>query len=101
MLAMARILRTGARLLLLDEITEGLAPVIVQALGRVAARCATAAPSSSSSRTSASSPRSRTATSCSSADAWWTRSPVTSSRENGVAAPLPGRLVPATREECT
>ena len=35
MQAMARILRTGARLLLLDEITEGLAPVIVQALGRV------------------------------------------------------------------
>ena len=35
MLAMARILRTGARLLLLDEITEGLAPVIVQILGRV------------------------------------------------------------------
>ena len=35
MLAMARILRTGAGLLLLDEITEGLAPVIVQALGRV------------------------------------------------------------------
>ncbi len=35
MLAMARILRTGARLLLLDEITEGLAPVIVQALARV------------------------------------------------------------------
>ena len=34
-LAMARILRTGARLLLLDEITEGLAPVIVQTLGRV------------------------------------------------------------------
>jgi len=33
MLAMARILRTGADLLLLDEITEGLAPVIVQALG--------------------------------------------------------------------
>ena len=32
MLAMARILRTGARLLLLDEISEGLAPVIVQAL---------------------------------------------------------------------
>jgi len=32
---MARILRTGARLLLLDEITEGLAPVIVQTLGRV------------------------------------------------------------------
>jgi branched-chain amino acid transport system ATP-binding protein len=31
MLAMARILRVGARLLLLDEITEGLAPVIVQA----------------------------------------------------------------------
>jgi len=35
MLAMARILRTGASLLLLDEITEGLAPVIVQSLGRV------------------------------------------------------------------
>ncbi|WP_254275899.1 ABC transporter ATP-binding protein [Halomonas sp. 3H] len=35
MLAMARILRTGARLLLLDEITEGLAPVIVQTLGQV------------------------------------------------------------------
>jgi len=35
MLAMARILRTGARILLLDEITEGLAPVIVQTLGRV------------------------------------------------------------------
>jgi branched-chain amino acid transport system ATP-binding protein len=35
MLAMARILRTGAHLLLLDEITEGLAPVIVQALARV------------------------------------------------------------------
>jgi branched-chain amino acid transport system ATP-binding protein len=35
MLAMARILRTGARLLLLDEITEGLAPVIVKALGAV------------------------------------------------------------------
>jgi len=33
MLAMARVLRTGARLLLLDEITEGLAPVIVQTLG--------------------------------------------------------------------
>jgi branched-chain amino acid transport system ATP-binding protein len=34
MLAVARILRTGAKLLLLDEISEGLAPVIVQALGR-------------------------------------------------------------------
>jgi len=34
MLALGRILRVGARLLLLDEITEGLAPVIVQALGR-------------------------------------------------------------------
>ena len=32
MLAMARILRSGARLLLLDEISEGLAPVIVQKL---------------------------------------------------------------------
>jgi branched-chain amino acid transport system ATP-binding protein len=35
MLAIARILRTGARLLLLDEITEGLAPVIVKTLGRM------------------------------------------------------------------
>jgi len=35
MLAMARILRTGADLLLLDEVTEGLAPVIVQAIGRM------------------------------------------------------------------
>ena len=35
MLAMARILRMGAKILLLDEITEGLAPVIVQTLGRV------------------------------------------------------------------
>ena len=35
MLAVARILRTGASLLLLDEISEGLAPVIVQALARM------------------------------------------------------------------
>jgi branched-chain amino acid transport system ATP-binding protein len=35
MLAMARILRTGARLLLLDEISEGLAPVIVKKLSHV------------------------------------------------------------------
>jgi branched-chain amino acid transport system ATP-binding protein len=35
MLAVARILRTGARLLLLDEISEGLAPVILQKLGEV------------------------------------------------------------------
>lgn len=35
MLAVARILRTGAELLLLDEITEGLAPVIVKELGRM------------------------------------------------------------------
>jgi branched-chain amino acid transport system ATP-binding protein len=35
MLAVARILRTGARLLLLDEISEGLAPVIMQKLGEV------------------------------------------------------------------
>jgi branched-chain amino acid transport system ATP-binding protein len=34
MLAVARTLRTGARLLLLDEISEGLAPVVVQALSR-------------------------------------------------------------------
>ena len=35
MLAVARILRTGATMLLLDEISEGLAPVIVQALARM------------------------------------------------------------------
>ena len=35
MLALARILRAGANILLLDEITEGLAPVIVQTLARV------------------------------------------------------------------
>jgi branched-chain amino acid transport system ATP-binding protein len=38
MLALARILLTGADILLLDEITEGLAPVIVQTLGRVIAQ---------------------------------------------------------------
>jgi branched-chain amino acid transport system ATP-binding protein len=35
MLSIARILRTGAKMLLLDEISEGLAPVIVQALARM------------------------------------------------------------------
>jgi branched-chain amino acid transport system ATP-binding protein len=35
MLAVARILRTGAHLLLLDEISEGLAPVIVKKLGEM------------------------------------------------------------------
>jgi branched-chain amino acid transport system ATP-binding protein len=38
MLAIGRILRTGARFLMLDEPTEGLAPVIIQQIGRTIAR---------------------------------------------------------------
>src|SRR5204863_958788 len=38
MLAIARILRTGARFLMLDDPTEGLAPVIIQQIGKTIAR---------------------------------------------------------------
>src|ERR1700755_805105 len=38
MLAIARIMRTGARFLMLDEPTEGLAPVIIQQIGRMISR---------------------------------------------------------------
>jgi branched-chain amino acid transport system ATP-binding protein len=41
MLALARILRSGAKLLLLDEISEGLAPVIVQSLAKLISRLKT------------------------------------------------------------
>ncbi len=68
MLAIGRILRTGAQLLLLDEPTEGLAPVIVQQIGRTIAPAegARASRSSWSSRTSASPRRSPTGTTSSS-----------------------------------
>jgi ABC-type antimicrobial peptide transport system ATPase subunit len=58
MLAIARILRTGARLLLLDEPTEGLAPVIVDRIGELIRKlkAAGATPSCWSSRTSTSPP---------------------------------------------
>ena len=74
MLAIARILRTGARLLLLDEPTEGLAPVIVQQIGRIIAQPEGSKGSRScwSSRTSASPRPLPTGTTSSSMAASWT-----------------------------
>ena len=73
MLAIGRILRTGARLLLLDEPTEGLAPVIVQRIGEVIRTLKSAAsPSCWSSRTSISPRSSPTATTSWRTAAWST-----------------------------
>ena len=73
MLAIGRILRTGANLLLLDEPTEGLAPVIVQRIGEVIRTLKSAAsPSCWSSRTSISPRPSPTATTSWRTAAWST-----------------------------
>ena len=68
MLAIGRILRTGARFLMLDEPTEGLAPVIVQQIGATIRRLKAepASPSCSSSRASGSPRPWRTGTTSSS-----------------------------------
>ncbi len=82
MLAIGRILRTGARFLLLDEPTEGLAPVIVHDIARtITASSRRASPWCWSSRTSILPQPSPTDTMSLNRDVWWIASPRASCRK--------------------